>query len=122
MGFVGTAYAQIGDGESPPFVGSKEPIEDSAQIPPIFKGNRGRVSRRTKPFLSPEHLSAHHRPYSRIYIAALNDEETKKGLAHYSIRYSYGTLLPGMLPTLDITKAQAGVIYSSLMRSVVNSG
>ena len=34
-------------------------------------------------------------------------------LAHYSIRYSYGTLLPGMLPTLDITKAQAGAIYSS---------
>ncbi len=34
-------------------------------------------------------------------------------LAHYSIRYSYGTLLPEMLPALDITKAQAGVIYSS---------
>ena len=34
-------------------------------------------------------------------------------LAHYSIRYSYGTLLPGMLPALDISKAQAGVIYSS---------
>jgi MFS family permease len=34
-------------------------------------------------------------------------------LAHYSIRYSYGTLLPGMLPALDISKAEAGVIYSS---------
>ncbi len=34
-------------------------------------------------------------------------------LAHYSIRYSYGTLLPEMLPALDITKAQAGVIYST---------
>jgi MFS family permease len=34
-------------------------------------------------------------------------------LAAYSIRYSYGTLLPEMLPSLSITKAQAGVIYSS---------
>jgi MFS family permease len=34
-------------------------------------------------------------------------------LAAYSIRYSYGTLLPEMLPALDINKAQAGVIFSS---------
>jgi len=34
-------------------------------------------------------------------------------LAAYSIRYSYGTLLPEMLLSLSITKAQAGVIYSS---------
>ena len=34
-------------------------------------------------------------------------------LVAYSIRYSYGTLLPEMLPALSITKAQAGVIYSS---------
>jgi MFS family permease len=34
-------------------------------------------------------------------------------LASYCIRYSYGTLLPEMLPSLSITKAQAGVIYSS---------
>jgi MFS family permease len=34
-------------------------------------------------------------------------------LAAYSIRYSYGTLLPDMLPALSISKAQAGVIYSS---------
>jgi MFS family permease len=34
-------------------------------------------------------------------------------LAAYSIRYSYGTLLPEMLPALGITKAQAGIIYSS---------
>ena len=34
-------------------------------------------------------------------------------LIAYSIRYSYGTLLPEMLPSLSITKAQAGVIYSS---------
>jgi MFS family permease len=33
--------------------------------------------------------------------------------AAYAIRYSYGTLLPEMLPYLDITKAEAGVIYSS---------
>ncbi len=33
--------------------------------------------------------------------------------AAYAIRYSYGTLLPEMLPFLGITKAQAGVIYSS---------
>jgi MFS family permease len=33
--------------------------------------------------------------------------------AAYAIRYSYGTLLPEMLISLDITKAQAGVIYSS---------
>jgi MFS family permease len=32
--------------------------------------------------------------------------------AAYSIRYSYGTLLPEMLPTLGISKAQAGLIYS----------
>jgi MFS family permease len=34
-------------------------------------------------------------------------------LAAYSFRYSYGTLLPEMLPALDITKAQAGIIFSS---------
>jgi MFS family permease len=34
-------------------------------------------------------------------------------LAAYSIRYSYGTLLPEMLPALSISKAEAGVIYSS---------
>ncbi|HEX7475780.1 MAG TPA: MFS transporter [Dehalococcoidales bacterium] len=34
-------------------------------------------------------------------------------LAAYSIRYSYGTLLPEMLTSLSITKAQAGIIYSS---------
>jgi MFS family permease len=34
-------------------------------------------------------------------------------LAAYAIRYSYGTLLPEMLPALSITKAQAGVIYSA---------
>jgi MFS family permease len=33
--------------------------------------------------------------------------------AAYAIRYSYGTLLPEMLTSLSITKAQAGVIYSS---------
>jgi MFS family permease len=33
--------------------------------------------------------------------------------AAYAIRYSYGTLLPEMLTTLSITKAQAGIIYSS---------
>jgi len=33
--------------------------------------------------------------------------------AAFAIRYSYGTLLPGMLPEFAITKAQAGVIYSS---------
>jgi MFS family permease len=33
--------------------------------------------------------------------------------AAYAIRYSYGTLLPEMLYSLDITKAQAGAIYSS---------
>ena len=32
---------------------------------------------------------------------------------HYALRYSYGTLLPEMLPSLSITKAQAGIIYSS---------
>jgi MFS family permease len=32
--------------------------------------------------------------------------------AAYSIRYSYGTLLPEMLGTLGISKAQAGLIYS----------
>jgi len=31
----------------------------------------------------------------------------------FAIRYSYGTLLPGMLPQLGITKAQAGIIYST---------
>ena len=31
----------------------------------------------------------------------------------YSIRYSYGLLLPEMLPALHITKTQAGVIYTS---------
>lgn len=34
-------------------------------------------------------------------------------LAAYSIRYSYGTLLPEMLPDLQINKAQAGSIYAS---------
>ena len=34
-------------------------------------------------------------------------------LAVYSIRYSYGTLLPEMLPVLGITNAEAGLIYSS---------
>lgn len=33
--------------------------------------------------------------------------------AAYAIRYSYGTLLPEMLPALSISKTQAGVIYSS---------
>ena len=33
--------------------------------------------------------------------------------AAYAIRYSYGTLLPEMLDSLSITKAQAGIIYSS---------
>ena len=33
--------------------------------------------------------------------------------AAFAIRYSYGTLLPGMLPALAISKAEAGVIYSS---------
>jgi MFS family permease len=33
--------------------------------------------------------------------------------AAYAIRYSYGTLLPAMLTSLQISKAQAGVIYSS---------
>ena len=31
----------------------------------------------------------------------------------FAVRYTYGLLLPYMLPALDITKAQAGVIYSS---------
>jgi MFS family permease len=31
----------------------------------------------------------------------------------YSIRYGYGILLPEMLPALDITKTEAGVIYTS---------
>lgn len=31
----------------------------------------------------------------------------------FAIRYSYGILLPEMLPDLDITKAQAGVIFAS---------
>ncbi|MBM9603610.1 MFS transporter [Desulfopila inferna] len=31
----------------------------------------------------------------------------------YAVRYGYGMLLPGMLATLEITKTQAGVIYSS---------
>jgi OFA family oxalate/formate antiporter-like MFS transporter len=34
-------------------------------------------------------------------------------LAAYSIRYSYGTLMPEMLPDLHINKAQAGSIYTS---------
>lgn len=34
-------------------------------------------------------------------------------LAAYSIRYSYGTLLPEMLSDLRITKAQAGSIYTA---------
>jgi MFS family permease len=34
-------------------------------------------------------------------------------LAAYSIRYSYGTLLPDMLPDLALNKAQAGIIYAS---------
>ncbi len=32
---------------------------------------------------------------------------------HYALRYSYGTLLPEMLPSLSISKAQAGMIYFS---------
>jgi len=32
---------------------------------------------------------------------------------HYALRYSYGTLLPEMLGPLSMTKAQAGIIYSS---------
>lgn len=31
----------------------------------------------------------------------------------YTIRYSYGTLLPEMIPSLGITNAQAGAIYSA---------
>ena len=31
----------------------------------------------------------------------------------YSIRYGYGILLPQMLPTLAVSKAEAGVVYSS---------
>jgi MFS family permease len=31
----------------------------------------------------------------------------------YAIRYSYGLLLPEMLPSLEITKTGAGIIYSS---------
>jgi MFS family permease len=31
----------------------------------------------------------------------------------YAIRYSYGLLLPEMLPSLAITKTEAGIIYSS---------
>ncbi len=31
----------------------------------------------------------------------------------YAVRYGYGVLLPKMLPALDISKAEAGVIYSS---------
>ena len=34
-------------------------------------------------------------------------------LISYSIRYGYGVLLPEMLPSLDITKTEAGVIYAS---------
>jgi len=34
-------------------------------------------------------------------------------LVAYSIRFSYGALLPEMLPALDITKTQAGVIFSA---------
>ncbi len=32
---------------------------------------------------------------------------------HFGIRYSYGILLPGMLPSLAITKAEAGIIFAS---------
>jgi MFS family permease len=32
---------------------------------------------------------------------------------HYAVRYSFGTLLPEMLPSLSISKAQAGIIYFS---------
>ncbi len=31
----------------------------------------------------------------------------------YAVRYGYGILLPEMLPSLDITKTEAGVIYAS---------
>jgi MFS family permease len=34
-------------------------------------------------------------------------------LISYSIRYSYGVLLPEMLPSLAISKTEAGVIYAS---------
>ncbi len=33
--------------------------------------------------------------------------------ASYSVRYGYGIILPAMLPALDITKTEAGVIYTS---------
>jgi sugar phosphate permease len=33
--------------------------------------------------------------------------------SHYAVRYSYGLLLPAMLPSLGISMAQAGIIYSS---------
>jgi len=33
--------------------------------------------------------------------------------ATYAIRYSYGVLLPKMLPSLAISKTEAGVIYAS---------
>jgi sugar phosphate permease len=36
-------------------------------------------------------------------------------LVAYAIRYSYGTILPEMLPSRAITKAQAGIIYSSYL-------
>lgn len=32
---------------------------------------------------------------------------------HYSIRYSYGILLPEMTPSLNVSKLEAGVIYTS---------
>ena len=31
----------------------------------------------------------------------------------YAVRYGYGILLPKMLPTLEISKTEAGAIYSS---------
>jgi len=34
-------------------------------------------------------------------------------LVSYCIRYSYGVLLPEMLPSLEISKTEAGVIYAS---------
>ena len=33
--------------------------------------------------------------------------------SHYAVRYSYGLLLPEMLPSLGVSMMQAGIIYSS---------
>ncbi|MEM3360583.1 MAG: MFS transporter [Candidatus Bathyarchaeia archaeon] len=34
-------------------------------------------------------------------------------LVHYSVRYGYGILLPEMMPSLGISKLEAGIIYTS---------